>query len=131
MDGDTVFVLDQSRTSRKIWLAGIDAPELGQRFGEESRTNLAQLVLGKPINVEYIKRDRYGRIIGRLINNDQDINLLQIKGGYAWYFTSQDDELTRERHAIYQSAAQRAKSQELGLWSASSPIPPWTYRLNR
>lgn len=131
MDGDTVFVQDNSRTSRKIWLAGIDAPELGQRFGEESRSSLIQLVLGKPVDVEYLRRDRYGRIIGRLIKNGQDINLLQISSGNAWYFAPQNDELTRQHHAIYQSAEQNAKAQKLGLWSFPSPTPPWKHRLNR
>ena len=32
------------------------------------------------------KRDRYGRIIGKLIKDGQDINLLQIKDGFAWHY---------------------------------------------
>jgi endonuclease YncB( thermonuclease family) len=33
-DGDTITVLDESRTQHKIRLAGIDAPEKGQAFGQ-------------------------------------------------------------------------------------------------
>ena len=33
-DGDTITVLDNSNTQRKIRFAGIDAPEKGQAFGE-------------------------------------------------------------------------------------------------
>jgi len=85
-DGDTVHVLDQSTVKHKIRLGGIDAPEKKQAFGKKSKQNLASLVAGKQVEVEYNKRDRYGRIIGKLIKDGQDINLLQIKHGYAWHY---------------------------------------------
>ncbi len=131
IDGDTVFVQDQFKSSRKVWLAGIDAPELGQPFGGQSKTHLAQRVLGKPIEVEYLKRDRYGRIFGRLMINSLDINLQQINNGFAWYFKQGNDELSKQNHAIYSSAENSAKTQGLGLWSFPGSIPPWEYRSNR
>lgn len=82
-DGDTVHVLDQSKTKHKIRLGGIDAPEKKQAFGQKSKQNLSMLIAGKNIEIEYSKRDRYGRIIGKLIYQGRDINLLQIKHGYA------------------------------------------------
>jgi len=82
-DGDTVHVLDQSKTKHKIRLGGIDAPEKKQAFGQRSKQNLSGLIAGMNVEVEYDKRDRYGRIIGKLINRGQDVNLLQIKQGYA------------------------------------------------
>ena len=39
-----------------------------------SGKNLANLVAGQDVEVEYKKRDRYGRIIGKLIKDGQDIN---------------------------------------------------------
>ncbi len=74
--GDTVHVLDQSQVKHKIRLGGIDAPERKQAFGTKSKQNLSSLIAGKYIEVEYDKRDRYGRIIGKLIKDGQDINLL-------------------------------------------------------
>ena len=35
-DGDTVHVLDQTKTKHKIRLGGIDAPERKQAFGKKS-----------------------------------------------------------------------------------------------
>ena len=131
IDGDTVYVQDHLRSSRKVWLAGIDAPELDQPYGEQSRSHLIQLVEGKPIEVVFLKRDRYGRIIGKLIHNKQDINLGQIKNGFSWYFRQNLDELSRVDHSIYRSAENTAKSQGLGLWSLPEPIPPWEYRSSR
>ncbi len=97
-DGDTVHVLDQSKTKHKIRLGGIDAPEKKQVFGKKSTKNLASLVAGKNVDVEYSKRDRYGRIIGKLIKDGQDINLKQIKQGYAWpykYYQKDQSEINR------------------------------------
>lgn len=131
IDGDTVFVLDQFRSSRKIWLAGIDAPELDQPFGEESKIHLAQRVLGKLIEVEYLQRDRYGRIIGKLLKNGLDINLQQLNNGFAWHFKQAEIELTKLDYAIYRSAEKTAKSNGLGLWSFPTTIPPWEHRSGR
>ena len=74
-DGDTVHVLDQSKERHKIRLGGIDAPEKKQAFGKKSTKNLAKIIAGKNIEVEYSKRDRYGRIIGKLLKDGKDINL--------------------------------------------------------
>jgi micrococcal nuclease len=52
-DGDTVNVLDQTKTLYKIRLGGIDAPERKQAFGRKSTQNLAKYVAGQSIEVEY------------------------------------------------------------------------------
>lgn len=44
-DGDTVNVLDQTKTLHKIRLQGIDAPERKQAFGRKSTQNLAKYVV--------------------------------------------------------------------------------------
>jgi hypothetical protein len=47
------------RRSCKVRIAGIDAPELDQPFGELARTLLATLVLGRHVTVESSERDKY------------------------------------------------------------------------
>jgi len=64
-DGDTLYVLDANYKEYKIRLAGIDAPERKQAYGLASRKHLALIVAGKQVTVEYQKRDRYGRIVGK------------------------------------------------------------------
>ena len=71
-DGDTAHVLDQTKTRYKIRLGGIDAPEPKQAFGRKSTENLARYVTGEYIEVEYEKSDRYGWIIGKLLQRWSD-----------------------------------------------------------
>ncbi len=69
-DGDTLYVLEANYKEHKIRLAGIDAPERKHVYGLASRKHLASIVAGKQVTVEYQKRDRYGRIVGKVWVND-------------------------------------------------------------
>ena len=73
-DGDTITLKNESG-QKKIRLAGIDAPELNQPFGVESRAALREVVLDKQVQVETSKTDKYGRVVGRVILDGVDINL--------------------------------------------------------
>ena len=126
-DGDTVHVLDQANTRHKIRLGGIDAPEKKQAFGQRSKQNLSSLVAGQNVEVEYDKRDRYGRIIGKLIKDSQDINLLQIKQGYAWHYKYYEKDQSQLDRVLYSAAEVEARGKTIGLWSAPA-VPPWEYR---
>jgi len=126
-DGDTVHVLDQNTVRHKIRLGGIDAPERKQAFGRKSGKNLANMIAGKNVEVEYKKRDRYGRIIGKLIFNGQDINLLQVKQGYAWHYKYYQKDQSEIDRILYSSAEIEARERTLGLW-AYPAVPPWEYR---
>jgi endonuclease YncB( thermonuclease family) len=63
-DGDTITVLDAGKTQHRIRLAGIDAPERGQAFGQASKRRLSELVFDREVSIEFSKLDRNGRIVG-------------------------------------------------------------------
>ena len=126
-DGDTVHVLDQSNEKHKIRLVGIDAPEKKQPFGQKSKQNLSSLIADKSIEVEYSKRDRYGRILGKLLKDGQDINLKQVKDGYAWHYKQYQREQSTLDRALYDSAETEARKKRIGLWSVPA-VAPWDYR---
>ena len=67
-DGDTIKILDSNNTQYKIRLAGIDAPEKKQPFGNVSKKSLSDMVYGKQVSVDYNKQDRYGRTIERQLS---------------------------------------------------------------
>jgi endonuclease YncB( thermonuclease family) len=74
-DGDTITVLDNTNSPHKVRLAGIDAPEKKQAFGNVSKKTLSDLVFGKQVTVDWSKHDRYGRIVGKALVNGMDANL--------------------------------------------------------
>jgi endonuclease YncB( thermonuclease family) len=86
-DGDTITVLDEARTQHKIRLAGIDAPERGQPFGQRSKQHLSDLISRKDVVVEWKKRDRYGLDLGKVLAPGTWI-CEQIRAGMAWWYRS-------------------------------------------
>lgn len=88
-----------------------------QNYGQKSKQNLVRLVQGKHVDVEYRERDRYGRIVGKRLLNGHDMNLQQIKDGYAWHYPFKKGEHSKLNFSIYQSAEQTAKQKQLGLWA--------------
>ena len=85
-DGDTVTVLDADNKKHKVRLTGIDAPERRQAYGEKSKEHLRQLVLLKDVTVQSSGTDRYKRVLGKVLLNELDVNLEQIKQGVAWHY---------------------------------------------
>jgi len=128
VDGDTVHVLDSSRHVHKIRLAGIDAPEIKQAFGRVSRDHLAKLVAGKVVSVDWHKRDRYRRIVGKLLLDGRDMNFGQVTAGLAWHYKKYSSEQAPEDRVRYADAEVMARNGRLGLWRDPNPIPPWEYR---
>lgn len=130
-DGDTVKVLDASHTEWKVRLMGIDAPEKKQAFGARSKSNLSDLVFGKTVVVEYSRKDRYGRTVGKILVNGVDANLEQIKAGMAWHYRKYAKEQPIEDREIYAQAEDRARAGQRGLWSNAEPMPPWEWRKSK
>jgi endonuclease YncB( thermonuclease family) len=136
-DGDTIKLLDANRVQHKVRLAGIDAPEKGQPFGNASRKNLASLVAGKDVRIETSKKDRYGRVLGKVWVQPQDCpgcgktlnaNHAQILSGMAWRYLDYVKDLTPEDRGRYESAETEARKRKRGLWREANAIPPWAWR---
>lgn len=127
VDGDTVTVLDE-HNSYSIRLQGIDAPEKRQDFSNVSRRNLANLVAGKQVMIEYEKHDQHKRIVGKVLVDGTDICLEQIKAGLAWHYKQYQNEQTESDRVLYTHAEEQAKTAKRGLWQYQSPTPPWDFR---
>jgi endonuclease YncB( thermonuclease family) len=127
-DGDTLVVLDREFVQHKIRLAGIDAPEKGQPFGQRSKQALSDCAAGKNVEVEGSKRDRYGRLVGKVFANDKDCNLSQLTLGLAWHYKKYVSEQSRADAAEYGKAEAEARERGVGIWSSRQPEAPWEYR---
>lgn len=127
-DGDTITVLDNTNTQHKIRLAGIDAPEKKQAFGQVSKKSLSDLVFDKQVTVDWHKQDRYGRIVGKVLINNVDTNFEQVKRGFAWFYKKYQNELILQDRLDYLHAQEAAEKSRIGLWVEKQPIAPWVYR---
>lgn len=127
-DGDTIDVLDGQHASSRIRLQGIDAPEKRQAFGNVARINLVNLVAGKTVLVEWQKHDQYGRIVGKVLSDNRDVCLEQIRAGLAWHYKEFENEQSEVDRLSYAEAERTARSQKLGLWRDTSQIQPWEFR---
>lgn len=126
VDGDTIYVLDDTNKQRKIALAGIDAPEKDQAYGLAATENLALLVDDKRVVIEYRTGNRYGRLIGKVWLQGVDICLAQIKAGFAWHYKQNGH--SAEDVELYADSEIDARAEKFGLWRDNSPTPPWEFR---
>lgn len=127
-DGDTITVLDATKTQYKIRLAGIDAPEKKQPFGSVSKKSLSDLVFDKVASIQYDKEDRYGRIVGKVLVNGKDVNLEQVKRGLAWWYKKYQKEQSQQDRLDYLHAQETAEASRVGLWTDEYAIAPWEFR---
>ena len=107
---------------------GIDAPEKKQDFGMASKQSLSDLSYDKMATIDYNKRDRYGRIVGKILINGRDINLEQVRKGMAWHYKKYQGEQEVEDRSIYANTEYEAQHDKRGLWSYKDPMPPWKFR---
>lgn len=121
-DGDTLTLLVDGRRQYKVRLDGIDAPEIGQDFGTQSKKALSSKVFGKVVRVTTHGRDKYGRVIGTIWLDDESINELMVAEGWAWHYVKYSDSETLA------GAEREARAERSGLWAGKDPVAPWDWR---
>lgn len=127
-DGDTITVLDSAKVQHKIRLAGIDAPEKKQAFGEKSKQFLSAQVYYQNVVVDYKKKDRYGRIVGKVLSDGADVGLKQVMAGMAWHYKAYAKEQSLADRERYSEEEAKASASKRGLWADPDAIPPWIFR---
>lgn len=127
-DGDTITILDTSNTQHKIRLSGIDAPEKTQPFGQVCKQSLSDLAYDRTVQVDWDKLDRYGRVIGKVLVNGQDVNLEQIRRGCAWHYKKYQNEQSPEDRMRYARQETDARGRRAGIWAEKDAVPPWEWR---
>lgn len=138
-DGDTVTVLDSNLESHRIRVAGIDAPEKAQPFGQRAKQSMSALVFGKEVDVQWTKRDRYRRIVGKVRVSGSnclaarcpktvDAGLAQITSGMAWWYGKYASEQSADDARQHEESEREARSKRVGLWADANPVPPWEWR---
>ena len=120
VDGDTIRV-----GGKKVRLADMDAPEIGQPMGPAARSHLARLCEGRQVRVRVEGTGYYGRLIGTVhvgagSANPVNVNRQMVRDGYAYVNPRYSRRYMDEEHA-----ARRARR---GVHDGASREKPWDYR---
>lgn len=127
-DGDTITGLDSQCVQHKARLQGIDAPEKKQPVGQRSKEHLSNQVFNRFVTVQHDKRDRYQRLVGKVMHYGVDVNLGMVSVGFAWHYKDYEKEQSFADRAAYAAAEDDARRARRGLWADPRPVPPWEFR---
>ena len=90
-----ITLLTPDKTQHRIRIAGIDAPEKAQPFGNRSKQNMERMAHGQEALADCPKTDRYGRKLCKVYVQPQDcptcgktldVGLAQVSAGLAWWY---------------------------------------------
>lgn len=124
-DGDTIKVRCGQAPEQKVRLAQIDAPEKAQPFGQRAKQHLSDLVYKRQVELVDHGQDRYGRTLGTVRLEGQDINWRMVNDGLAWCYLK----YLRDKGCLTIESAARDAGR--GLWHDQGPIAPWVWRHQR
>jgi len=122
IDGDTLKIKTGTLKTRKVRLIGINAPEKGECYFDESKQALTDVTEDKLINIEkdISGLDEYSRLLRYVVvinsNPEEDnipVNYYMIRNGFAFYQSSSPDNRYRD---LFITAQRQAQTDNLGLW---------------
>ena len=123
VDGDTVWVAASADGELlKLRLQGIDAPEICQPGGTEARQALKRRVLGQRVMVVFAAHDQYGRTIGTLHLQGEDMGRWMVAQGHAWAYTY------RHKKGPYADELAQAQLARRGVFSVHTAEEPRLFR---
>ena len=118
VDGDTLWVKTSANAQPlKVRIQGIDAPEICQLGGLQSREALKRKALGQSVTVTSKAHDDYGRTIGIVHLQGHDIGRWMVAQGHAWAYTY------RHKKGPYAEEFQQAQSAGRGIFISDSENP--------
>ncbi|MFH1356473.1 MAG: thermonuclease family protein [bacterium] len=135
VDGDS-FIMTDGRAQFPVRIAGIDAPEYNQAFGNEAKSKLIKLLKGKKLTFEPVGSgmDFYKRALGHVYANGEDVGLALIKEGLAYYYrpTCKDYPIDKDKYnydpALYIDAEMIAQKNKRNVWRETNALKPCAFR---
>ena len=123
VDGDTVWVkTSASQPPLKVRIQGIDAPEVCQTGGMQAKAALKSRVLGQSVAVSSGAHDDYGRTVGTLYWQGQDVGRWMVASGHAWVYSF------RNKKGPYADEFAQAQSARHGVFSDAAAEEPRLFR---
>lgn len=106
IDGDT-FVTEEKQNIR---LSSTQAPEKDRCGYEEATKELEKLVMGKPLYIKVVFRDKYSRLVSLVYSPDGFVNELMLSKGMAYIAST----IGNEKISL---ASDLAREKKLGIFS--------------
>ena len=127
-DGDTLRVLSPKGEILKIRFACVDAPELKQPLGQESRNYLRSMVneAGGKVKVKVINTDRYGRSVAELWTKSGLLQSRMTTAGMAFAYDQHSKDWPNWE--AVKSSEKAAMELKVGVWRSPNFERPWDYR---
>ena len=129
-DGDSAIVRYEGETLH-IRIAGIDAPEKGQPYADESRDRFVAFLKSPTARIDILKKDVFRRWLVRIEVNGEDLGETLLSEGHAWFFRRYQSDLSPEVRSRYDRAERDARAKKRGLWQDSEPVAPWDHRASK
>lgn len=117
-DGDTCRV-DVNGKTMKVRLSGIDAPELNQPEGTDSKRYLEGLVRNKEASLKCDGMS-FDRVTCTVFLGNKNINEDLVRNGYAW-------DSPKFSNGAYQTLMVEAQTKKLGIWKTIT-VSPYCFR---
>jgi endonuclease YncB( thermonuclease family) len=109
IDGDS-FKIGRDQTIR---LSSLDAPELKNCAGNESKVALTKEISGKTVILKELKTDHYGRVMAMVyLRNGENVNEYMVKNGLALHIWD-----TSSQNSVLDKANDFARENALGIFS--------------
>lgn len=132
-DGDTIRAFKHNQ-ELNVRFCGIDAPELKQPLGIESKDYLGSLINrgNGTVYILPIEQDKYERTVGDLWILDTDsmelvhLNTAMIEAGYAWHYNKYSGNC--QNKGDLKLAEKTAKKKKIGIWNGDKHQAPWEWR---
>lgn len=122
LEGDVFTCLTKEQNIFKVRIHEIDAPELNQPYGMESRKHLQTLIGDADVTLHNAKVN--GRfLLADVMKGDVNISYKMVEDGYAWVDRSDVVHLNE-----LDDLERMAQRKNIGLWKGSYPIYPPLWR---
>ena len=128
------------------WMESI-VLETGADFSQRAKQFTSDLVFGKQVRIEGKERDRYGRLVARVIVDGTDVwkspsmsalvrrssgvskaiaiwalSFKPLEAGLAWHYKQYSSD------RVLAAAELVARKKKVGVWSLPNPVAPWDHR---
>lgn len=122
LEGDVFTCLTKEQNIFKVRIHEIDAPELNQPYGMDSRKHLQTLIGDADVTLHNAKVN--GRfLLADVMKGDVNISYKMVEDGYAWVDRSDVVHLNE-----LDDLERMAQRKNIGLWKGSYPIYPPLWR---